>query len=319
VPNVNPFDPDDTTQPTPQPDAPPVDPSANGVSYVDQLRAFLHNQIDTFANNPDAGIPAWAAPAFNAEKAVGSYVPGPAGDAYVSGMDTLTNKNALVDALHAGVDTALDPATRARAASSVGRGVQQGLSGFNNGLGNLIFAAPDALDSATGYVAGKIANVIGAAPPPTLPSAHDAYNQTFVAPGGAPNTPMEKRIRGTAQSFATDLPALLVGGGAGAAGVRSGVTMAEQAAPGLLDTISAPVAGIAGKLRGMIPNFINGLRPTNIANAVRASNLQGAADTTLQQVAARPQLASYAALSRDWRSVKRRQAQEDAQQAQPSN
>ena len=249
----------------------------------------------------------------NAEKALAGYIPGPAAEALVSGLDNVATPQAGVDTLHAAVDTALDPATRTRAANNIGRAVQQGLSGFNEGLGNVVFAPSDALGSASDYLAGKISNVIGATPSPPLPSTHDYYNKAFVAPAGVPATPMEKRIRGTAQSFGSDAPALLLGGGIGAAGLRSGVTMAEQAAPGLLETIRAPAETIVGKLRDMVPNFINGLRPTNIANAVRASNLQGAADATLNKVVAHPYVASYGDLSRDWRAARRRQAQEDAQ------
>jgi hypothetical protein len=68
--------------------------------------------------------------------------------------------------------------------------------------------------------------------------------------------------------------------------------------------------GIAAKLKEMIPNLINGLHPTNIANAVRASNMQGAADTVLQQVATHPNVAAYGDLTRDWRNEKKREAQE---------
>jgi hypothetical protein len=76
---------------------------------------------------------------------------------------------------------------------------------------------------------------------------------------------------------------------------------------------------IASKLRDLVPNFINGLRPTNITNAVRATNLQAAADSTLQNVAAHPYMAAYGDLARDWRQEKRREAQESSQQAPPSN
>ena len=115
----------------------------------------------------------------------------------------------MKDALHGAVDTALDPATRARAARSVARGAQQGLSGFNEGLGNVVFAPADALDTATDYVAGKLATAFGTSPPAALPRAHDYYNGAFVAPAGQPETKIEQRIRGAARSFGTDAPALL--------------------------------------------------------------------------------------------------------------
>jgi hypothetical protein len=112
--------------------------------------------------------------------------------------------------------------------------------------------------------------------------------------------------------------------------------MAEQAAPGLLEKIREPatkaadyitgdkvspvqtVGFIASKLRDLVPNVINGLRPTNVANAVRATNLQGAADRTLENVAARPYVTGYGVLARDWRSEKRREAREQEQAAAPA-
>jgi hypothetical protein len=338
VPDANPFAPDNSDAAL----QPPAGPPAGG-SITDTLRKYLHGKIDEAVNSPAAGfdaegnMPAMAAPVFNAQKTIASYVPGPASDALISGLDTISTRKTLADSLHAAVDTAFDPAARARAINSVGRGVQQGFSGFNQGLGNIIFAPSDALNSATDYVAGKIGNAIGAPPAPTLPSAHDYYNRTFVAPAGEPQTPIEKRIRGTAQSVGSDAPAFLLGGGLASAGVRSGVTAAERAAPGLLETIRAPAtkaadyitdgkvsvgnaAGfIASKLRDLVPNLINGLHPTNIANAMRATNLQAATDTALQRVAAHPYVAAYGDVARDWRNEKRREAQESSQQAPPSN
>ena len=48
-----------------------------------------------------------------------------------------------------------------------------------------MFAPADALDTATDYVAGKLANAFGAALPSAVPRAHDYYNGVFVAPAGA--------------------------------------------------------------------------------------------------------------------------------------
>ncbi len=56
----------------------------------------------------------------------------------------------------------------------------------------------------------------------------------------------------------------------------------------------------------MVPNFINAMHPTNMANAVRASNLQGAADTALQRVAAHPRVTAFGDLAKDWRDEKKR-------------
>jgi hypothetical protein len=153
------------------------------------LYANPRDTINTAIDNSLAASKGWDengdAPAtltgvINTDKAVLKYFPG-AGDVVSSALDNVTNKQALAGMLHAGADTALDPATRAHAANAVRRGVQQGLSGFNEGLGNVVFAAPDALDRASDYVAGKLAAAFGAAPAPALPSVHSYYDDAFVA------------------------------------------------------------------------------------------------------------------------------------------
>ena len=217
----------------------------------------------------------------------------------------------------------------------VARGVHQGLSGFNEGLGNVAFAPVDALDGGSNYIVDKLAAAFGAAPPPPVTSAHDYYNRAFVAPAGPPQTNIEQQIRGASRSFGTDAPAYLLTGGLGAVGARSGVTLAEQMAPGLLEkirpaadalshivdrsnpTVRDAMGFLATKLGNMVPNFVNALHPTNVANTVRASNVQGAADDTLQQVARRPRTVAFGDFARDWRSEKRRQTGEAAQQTPP--
>lgn len=307
-------------------------PAAGGM--LDALRRALHDKVDKFVDS-QTGFDenGTATPAFrtvlNANKVLTSYVPGPVGDVAANAAETMASKQATREALHAAVNSAFDPAKRAQAIRGVVRGTQQGLSGFNEGLGDVVFALPDALNKGTDYVAGKLAAAFGASPPPPIPSSHDYYNRAFVDPAGAPETKLEQRIRGAARSFGTDTPALLLGGGLATAGARSGVTLAEQEAPGLLETVRTPVtkaadyvtngkvtvrdaAGfLASKLKEMVPNYINALHPTNIANAVRASNMQGAADTALERVAAHPTMTAYGDLARDWRAEKKREAPAD--------
>ena len=89
------------------------------------------------------------------------------------------------------------------------------------------------------------------------------------------------------------------------------MTIGEQEAPGLLETVRASITKasdyvtngkvtprdvvgfVASKLKEMVPNYINAMHPTNIANSVRASNLQGAADTALERVAPHPRMTAY--------------------------
>jgi hypothetical protein len=294
----------------PQPNA--TQPAAGGM--LEALRHALHNKVDSLmdAENPsydENGKMQVPGHLLDTERAMASSIPGPQSDLIGALVDTMADKQTMRDTLHSAVDAGLDRAARAQVVKGVVRGAQQGLSGFNEGLGNVVFALPDALNKGTDYVAGKVAAAIGASPPPPVQSSHDYYNRAFVAPAGQPETKLEQRIRGAARSFGTDTPALLLGGGLATAGVRSGVTLAEQEAPGLLETVREPATGLANKLNGMVPNYINAMRPTNIANAVRASNLQGAADTTLERVAAHPRLTAYGDFAKDWRAQKKREAQ----------
>jgi hypothetical protein len=319
-----------TQQAAPQIDVTPDQPAAGGIA--DRMRAYLHNQIDrtmdasTEGFDQDGKPPAWIQRMMSANRVGLSSVPGPQSDLAIAALDSIADKQSVRDTLHAGVDAALDRASRADIIKGVARGAQQGLSGFNEGLGDVVLAPVDALDRGAGYVTGKLAAAFGAAPPPASTSLHDAYNKTFVAPAGPPQTKTEQQIRGATRSFGSDLPAFLLAGGLASAGARSGVTLAEQEAPGLLEKVREPttkaanyvgdkVGFIASKLQEMVPNFINALHPTNIANAARASNVQGAADTALQRVAARPGVVAYGDLARDWRNEKRRLAQEGTQQA----
>ena len=251
-------------------------PAAGGM--LQALRDALHNKIDSFVDSQEGFDENGKAPASlraiaNVDKVLAGYVPGPVSEMVGSAADSVASKQALKDALHTGVDTALDPATRSRVLNSVGRGVQQGLSGFNAGVGNVVFAPADLLDRGTDYVAGKLAAAFGATPP-AVQRTHDYYNRAFVDPAGQPESKIEQQIRGATRSFGTDLPALLVGGGLATAGARSGVTLAEQEAPGLLEAVRAPAtkaadyindgkvtardaAGfVASKLKELVPNFI---------------------------------------------------------------
>jgi hypothetical protein len=306
--------PQSAAPPGPQAGAPPIDPSAGG-GIADMLRAYLHNQINNggLQDNTSFLAPVLAKEmsVLHALKPTASALPGPGPELLSNLIDYVDTPQGLTDTFNTAVDVGLDRAKRAQVGNDIYNGTQQGLAGFNEGLGNVILAPADALDSATGYIAGKIANVIGASPPPTLPGLHDYYNQAFVAPAGDPQTPMQKRIRGSARLFGADMPTFLVGGGIGASGIRSGVTLAEQEAPGLLDSINVPAKNetLVGRLgdiiRNRLPN-LNSMLPTNVVNAFRTPNLQGAADNAVNQVAAHPYVSAYADLTRDWRKERQR-------------
>jgi hypothetical protein len=59
-------------------------------------------------------------------------------------------------------------------------------------------------------------------------------------------------------------------------------------------------AGIRNRLHpaNLVPDVINALHPTNMANAVRATNMQGGADSALNFMAEHPYLTTYGDLSR---------------------
>jgi hypothetical protein len=186
----------------------------------------------------------------------------------------------------------------------------QAAKGFNEGLAPIVNLAM--LPANVGTESINRIRAVGGREPIKSPS--QKYSETFVE-GAPPTTPEERIIRAGGKAIGTDAPLFLTGLGLARAGVRSGVTLAEQAMPGVLDKIrSVPVDGITGRLRNLVPDFINSLHPRNVANAFRSPTLQGAADTVMQKVAANPgmtaKLTAMNSFRRGVRPEMRRQAQE---------
>jgi hypothetical protein len=111
---------------------------------------------------------------------------------------------------------------------------------------------------------------------PQGPSAHDLFNRIAVDPAGEPQSIGQRLMRAGGEGVGgAALPMAGMLGVAGS-GLRSGVTLAEQAAePGL-----PSAGGILGRL--------NALNPRNVASAFQPMNLQGSADRILNTMAANP-------------------------------
>jgi hypothetical protein len=193
-------------------------------------------------------------------------------------------------------------------AADVGSAAMQGLAGFNEGLGRIVMAPGYAVAS----IVDPAARAVGVSPlSDKLDKVSNAYTRAFVAPAGEPTTVGQQVMRASGRGIGTGVPLYLTGMGAAASGLRSGVTMAEQAAPDLVDSISAGGSGIASRLR----DLANALRPQNIANAFHPLNIQGVADARLARIAAQPiKRGVLAAVRNGLAGEANREAQELAEQ-----
>lgn len=146
---------------------------------------------------------------------------------------------------------------------SAGRTAQQALGGFNAGVGGILNAPNDLADAGV----AALRRMVGM-DPSTQSSVHDVYNKEFVEPGGPPQNNLESVVRKGGEMTGANTPLLATGLGAAGAGIRSGVTMAEQAAP-----------GIANKLRGAADAVLEWMaqHPTSAAVSDTAGAFQAGA------------------------------------------
>jgi hypothetical protein len=198
--------------------------------------------------------------------------------------------------------------------SDWGGTLMQAAKGFNSGLEPYVRGALNA--TPTGAI-NTAARTVGFKQP--FSDLGDAYHNIFVE-GAPPITPAQKIMRAGGKSIGADAPLLLTGMGLAGAGVRSGVSLAEQALPGVLDKIrSVPVNGIMARLKNLVPDFINSLHPENVVKSFSSPNLQAAVDTILQKIAANPgttaKLSAVNSLRRGVRPEIRRQAQDELARA----
>ncbi len=270
-----------------------------------------------------------------------------------------------------------DPQKRAAQLAAIRNGVQQTATGFNEGLASTVGRALDT----PGYFLGK---AIGLNVPEEARYPFEGtFRKYFVDPAGPPMTPKQRILRAGGNVVGENIPTMFAGGGLAARGIRSGISLARQAAGGLVDGVVAPAAvpavisaaeppaasSIADRLRALaptslddfnalvnpiniagaaargvkgvaqsaintastvpgmvqraIPDATNALNPTNIINAVRPANLQGAANSTLDFMARNPVAATgaqtYRAFRQGERGERARQAQQPLRQANPND
>jgi hypothetical protein len=140
-------------------------------------------------------------------------------------------------------------------AASIGNGLRQGVAGFNEGVGPVFTAPADALASLSDAVGNKVGGYFGS-PPVNLPMPSKMYNDAFVVPSGPPQTKGQKLMRAGGNAVGQSVPMMAGGLGLATSGARSGISMAQQAAGGLVDSIEAPAAtstALSDTLRNAIP------------------------------------------------------------------
>jgi hypothetical protein len=94
------------------------------------------------------------------------------------------------------------------------------------------------------------------------------FREHFVEPMGAPQNRAEEVLRGGGRMVGENLPLMVTGAGAVGAGVRSGVTSAEQVAPVIGNGIRAGTSAIANKIRGAADTVLEGMAANPVKSAV---------------------------------------------------
>jgi hypothetical protein len=314
------------------------DPAVQPPSLADKLRAYA---AQTYAQATAAPDPKeWQDAVEKGHRlthAIFGYIPEPGirdqlTDSYDLGIDTL---GSLTDRQK--MDAQL---------ASIKNGVQQTATGFNEGLASTVGRALDA----PGYFLGKAMGVD--VPEEARHPFEGTFRKYFVDPAGPPTTPKQRILRAGGNIVGENIPTMVAGGGLAAGGIRTGVTLARQAADGLVDTIAAPAAtaavapaavsadapavgGLAGTLQKLAvnrfgqyrdavsnatsvlnpANLANGMNPVNVVNSVRPANLQGATDATLDFIAQNPRKAATGAVYKFFRQGERAERARQAQQA----
>ena len=139
------------------------------------------------------------------------------------------------------VDLAFDTASslpdaqkRTAQLAEIRNGVQQTATGFNEGLASTVGRALDT----PGYFLGK---PIGLDVPEEARHPFEgAFRKYFVDPAGPPTTPKQRILRSGGNVIGKNVPTMFAAGG-----IRSGISLARQAADGLVDGVAVPVASQA--------------------------------------------------------------------------
>lgn len=127
------------------------------------------------------------------------------------------------------------------------RSVTQGATGFNEGIARSILRPLDVVP----YLASKAMGGEGVHP------FEGTFREHFVDPMGTPQNRVEQALRAGGEMAGENLPLMATGAGVAGSGIRSGVTMAEQAAP-----------GVVNKIRGAADTVLEGMAAHPVASAV---------------------------------------------------
>jgi hypothetical protein len=139
------------------------------------------------------------------------------------------------------------PAAEPNADVSATRSVTQGATGFNEGLASSLLRPLDVVP----FLISKAMGGEGVHP------FEGTFREHFVDPMGDPQNRVEQTLRAGGRMAGENLPLMATGAGVAGSAARSGVTMAEQAAP-----------GIVNKIRGAGDAVLEGMAANPVASAV---------------------------------------------------
>ncbi|WP_370191139.1 hypothetical protein [Bradyrhizobium diazoefficiens] len=144
-------------------------------------------------------------------------------------------------------DDLIPKAAEPDAPLSATRSVTQGATGFNEGLASSVLRPLDVVP----FLVSKAMGGEGVHP------FEGTFREHFVDPMGDPQNRFEQTLRAGGRMTGENLPLMVTGAGVAGAPLRSGVTMAEQAAP-----------GIVNKVRGAADAVLEGMAANPVASAV---------------------------------------------------
>lgn len=133
------------------------------------------------------------------------------------------------------------------------RTVTQSATGLNEGLLSPVVRAVDAASN----LINKPAEWLTGNPIPKPHMLEDSFREHFVDPMGTPQNRIEQTARAGGRMVGENLPLMVAGAGLAGSGARAGVTLAEQAAPGIMN-----------KIRGAADSVLEGMAAHPVASAV---------------------------------------------------
>jgi hypothetical protein len=144
------------------------------------------------------------------------------------------------------------PAGAQQRTPELGRTLQQGAAGVNEGLKSIFGGPADAIAAVADAVGDKVGGWFGS-PPINLPKPSEFFNSATIAPAGDPENGLESAFRAGGDLVGQNIvPSGIASGLAG-----SGIRLAETAAPSVLNTI-----------RGAANSYLDSIAARPVASAL---------------------------------------------------